>query len=159
MNPAQGVRGDVLVDPRPASDPSNDPAGGVPIHPLAGDGGEDRTIESFTDGEIDGPADPWGQRHGDQLAALAQHRDRAMPPLQTKVLDVDAQGLGDAQPIERQQRNQGVVPGASEAGGDKHGPELVAVQANSVRLIVHPRPPNMDSRRSPDQVPPVRRIG
>ena len=50
------------------------------------------------------------------------------PTLEVEGVDVGAEGFGDPQPVEGQQRRQGVVTGRSEAGLDEEGPELIAVQ-------------------------------
>jgi hypothetical protein len=39
------------------------------------------------------------------------------------------------------------MPGRrAEPGGDQQGAELVAVQRDGVRLVIHPRPPDVGSR-------------
>jgi hypothetical protein len=42
---------------------------------------------------------------------LAHDLEHAVSPLEVEVVDVGPKGLGDAQPVEGQQRRQGVVPG------------------------------------------------
>ena len=56
------------------------------------------------------------ERDGDQLAALAQHGQRAVPALKSKVVDVRGQGFGDPQPVDRQQTDQGVLGGGAQFG-------------------------------------------
>ena len=61
-------------------------------------------------------------------------------------LDVCASGLGDPQPVKRQQRDQRMLPGWSEPSGDQQRTELIAVQGDSVGLVIQTRPPHMRSR-------------
>ena len=58
--------------------------------------------------------------------------------LEAQVLDVSAGGLGDPQPVQGEQRDQRMLRGRAEPGGDQQGAELVAVQRDGVRLVVHP---------------------
>jgi hypothetical protein len=69
-----------------------------------------------------------------------------VPALQTEVLDVGAGGLGDPQPVQREQRDQRMLERWAETGGDQQGTELVAVQGDGMRLVVHPRPPDVGGR-------------
>jgi hypothetical protein len=48
--------------------------------------------------------------------------------LDTEGLDVRASGLGDPQPVQRQQRDQRVLGGLAKSGGDQQRAEFVAVQ-------------------------------
>ena len=67
---SQGVRSDSLADAGAAGDASHDPPGGVAVQspPVGVD--EDRSLEAFTDRQVDRSSDTWRRRHGDQLAAL-----------------------------------------------------------------------------------------
>jgi hypothetical protein len=100
---AQRVRPDWFADPGPASDPAHDPPGGVPIEPFAVGAEEDRTVHTFADCQVDSTGDAWRERHRHQLAALAQHRQRAMPTLETERLDVGTDRFGNAQPVQGEQ--------------------------------------------------------
>ena len=62
-----------------------------------------------------------------------------MAALQAQPLDVGTGGLGDPQPVQRKQRHQGVLARRAETRGDEQCAELVAVQGDRVRLVVHPR--------------------
>ena len=69
-----------------------------------------------------------------------------LPPLRTtvrgrcprcsEVFDPRPDRFGHAQPIESQQRDQGVVAGTGGTGCDKHRSQLVAIQADRVGLVV-----------------------
>ena len=63
-----------------------------------------------------------GQRDSDVLAALTDDLERSVPTLEVEVLDVGAQGFGDAQAVEGQQRCQGVVTRRAEAGLERNPP-------------------------------------
>ena len=62
-----------------------------------------------------------------------------MPALQAQVLDVGAGGLGDPQPVQREQRDQRMLERRAETGGDQQGTELVTVERDGMGLAVHPR--------------------
>ena len=68
--------------------------GGVAVEPVAVGVEEDRAYAAFPDREVDGSGDPGGERHGDGLAALAQHCQGAMATLETQRFDVDSDHLG-----------------------------------------------------------------
>jgi hypothetical protein len=118
----QGVRPDPLADLSSAGDAPHDPPRGVAVQPLPSGIDEDRSVEPFTHGEIDGPGDLRGQRHRDQLAALAQHGQGAVPAFLAQRFDVGADRLGHPQPVLRQQRHQGVVAWRRQTSGDKIAP-------------------------------------
>jgi hypothetical protein len=65
--------------------------------------------------------------------------------LQAQVLDVRADSLGDPQPVQRQQGDQGMLACSPEPGGDQQRAELVPVQRDGMGLIVHPRTADMRS--------------
>ena len=50
-------------------------------------------------------------------------------PFQARGLDIGADGLGDAEPVESEQEDQRVLAGWAEPGGDQQSAEFVAVQA------------------------------
>ena len=125
------------------------PAAAVDPPPVGSD--EDRPVAAFAHREVDGPGGAGRQRDGHHLASFAQDRQRAVPPLQPQVLDVGADGFGHSQPVEREQADQGVIPGAAQPGGDQHGADLVAVQAGGVGLVVQAGTPDVRRRRDADQ--------
>jgi hypothetical protein len=96
----QRVRSDPLADPSTASDTAHDPPGSVPIEPVASGSEEDRTFHPFPDRQVDSPGNAWSERHRHQLAALAQHGQRAMSTLQPEGLDVGTDRLRHAQPAQ-----------------------------------------------------------
>ena len=57
---------------------------------------------------------------------------------QIEVLDVGAGGLGDPKAVQGQQRDQRVLGRRAEHGGHQQPAELVAVQRDRGRLVVHP---------------------
>jgi hypothetical protein len=62
------------------------------------------------------------------------------------VLDVGAGGLGDPQPVQREQRDQRMLDRWAEPGGYQERAELVAVRRDGVRLVVHPRTADVSGR-------------
>ena len=59
-----------------------------------------------------------------------------MAALERQTLDVGADGLGDPQAVQAQQRHEGVVPGSGQARGHQERTHLVAVQSHGVGLVV-----------------------
>jgi hypothetical protein len=51
-----------------------------------------------------------------------------VPALDAQSLDVGAGDLRDAQPVERQQRDQRMLGGRTEPGRDQQRPELITIQ-------------------------------
>jgi hypothetical protein len=142
----QGMRPDRLGDPGAAGHPADNPGGAVPVQPLSVRAEENRPAHALADGQVDRPGRARCQRDGDDLAALARDDQRAVPALDAQVLDVSAGGLGDPQPVERQQRDQRVLARRSEPSGNKQLPEFVAVQPGGVRLVVQTGSADMDGR-------------
>jgi hypothetical protein len=142
----QRVRPDVLGDPCAAGDAADDPAGTVPIQPPPVRGEEDRSFAALPDRQVDRPGGPGRQGDGDDLAALAGDDQGPVAAFQAQGLDVGAGGLGDAQAVEGEQGDQGMLAGRAEPGGDQQRAELVAVQAGGVRLIIQAGTADMGSR-------------
>jgi len=60
--------------------------------------------------------------------SLAVHEQGAVSALVAGVLDLGAEGFGDAQPVQRQQAHQCVVPAAAQTGLDQERAELVSIK-------------------------------
>ena len=69
-----------------------------------------------------------------------------MASLDAECLDIGAGGLGDAQPVESQQRDQRMLGRRPQPGRDQQRAELIAVQAGGVRLVVLARPADVRGR-------------
>ena len=78
---SQRVRADLLGQPGAAGDPADDPPGSVPVQPLPGRGGEDRSFAAVADGQVDRPRGARRERDDGFLAALAGDRQGAVPAL------------------------------------------------------------------------------
>jgi hypothetical protein len=78
------------------------------------------------------------RRDGDHLAALTGNRQRPVPALKAEVVSVRAGGLGNPQPVQREQGDQRMLGRRPESGGDQQRAELIAVQGDGVGLVVHP---------------------
>ena len=100
---------DGLGDPGPAGGLADDPPGAVPVQSSVR-GQERWPFCALADGQVDRPGGARRQRDSDHLAALAGDRHCPVPALQAQLLDVRAGGLGDPQPVQREQRDQR-VPG------------------------------------------------
>jgi len=70
---------------------------------------EDRTLQSLTDGQVDGTSNPWRQWHRDDLATLTHDGERPVSSFQAECCDVGTDRFGHAQPIQRQQRHHRMV--------------------------------------------------
>src|SRR6266571_3849406 len=81
----------------------------VPVQPAAVCRDEDRAFAALTDRKVDRPRGARRQWDGDDLAALAGDDKGPVPSLDTQSLDVGSGGVGDPQPIERQQGDQRVL--------------------------------------------------
>jgi hypothetical protein len=101
---AQGMRPDRLVDPGTAGEAPHDPPGGVTVESCAVAAEEDRSLDALTDREVDRPGGTRGQWDRDDLAALAEHGEGAMPALGAECFDVGAESFGDSEPVDGQQR-------------------------------------------------------
>ena len=55
-----------------------------------------------------------------------------MPALQAQVLDIGAGGLGDSQPVQREQGDRRMPGRWAELGGDQECAEFVAVQRDGM---------------------------
>jgi|HubBroStandDraft_1064217.scaffolds.fasta_scaffold07294_8 hypothetical protein len=143
---SQSVRSDGLLQSGAAGDPADDPPGAVPIEPIAGWSEEGRSVAAFANGQVDRAGGPRGERGDGFLAALAGDGPDAVPALGAQVLDIRAGCSGYPQPIESEQQDQRVLGGGAEHGRDEEGADLVAVQADGVRFVVQPRPPDMRGR-------------
>ena len=106
---------------------------------------------AFADDQIDRSGGAGRERDGDVLAALAQDQQGAVTAFQAESFDVGTDRFRHPQPVQRQQRDQGVIASAGEPGRDQHRADLVAVQAGGVGLVVEPRSTHMHRRRAIEQ--------
>jgi hypothetical protein len=134
----QGVGPDPLGDPGATGGSSHDPSCGVTIKTSSFIVDEDRSFAAFAHCQVNGSGGAGSERQGDRLGSLADHGEGAVPAFEAEAFDVGADGLRDSEAVQREQRDQGVVAGASKAGGNEHGPDLVAVEADGVGLVVEP---------------------
>ena len=69
-----------------------------------------------------------------------------MATLGAQRLDIRTGRFRDSQPVQREQRDQGVLGSRPEPGGYEQGAELVAVKPSGVRLAIDPGTANMSGR-------------
>jgi hypothetical protein len=148
---ARGVRSHALADPGMARDATHDPRRTVTVEAQPVTPDEDRTFAAFTEDKIDGAGGARRERHGDGLAALTHDDQGAVAALESQAFDVGTDRFRDSQPVQRQQRDQRVVTGASQSGGDEDRSDFVAVQARGVGLVIEPRPAYVHRRRAVEQ--------
>ena len=67
-----------------------------------------------------------------------------MSAFESERVDVGAEGFGDPQPVDREQRDERVLGRGAEAGGDQQRADLVTVEPDRMRFVVKPRPPHVD---------------
>jgi hypothetical protein len=118
---------DGLSDPSMPGEAADDPPGAVPIQPSAIRSCENGPRATFADGQVDRAGGARGEWDGDDLAALAGDHQDPVPAFQAQRLDVGPCGLGDAQAVQSQQRDQCVFGGRAEPGRDEQRAELVTV--------------------------------
>ena len=140
------MRAHGLADPGSARDPADDPPIAVPVQPAAVADDEDGHSAAFPGGRVDRPGSARSKRDGDDLASLASDSQRSVSAFRAQVLDIGAGGFGDAQPVQGQQGDQGVLQWGAKPGGYQQGTEIVAVQGGGVRLIVQAGPPHVGGR-------------
>ena len=112
------MRPDSLGDPGAAREAADDPPGSVPVQPSPRAGQEDGAVATFPDGEVDRPGGAGRERDGDDLAALAGDDQGPVPAFQAQLPDIGTGGLGDPQPVHRQQGDQRMLGGRGEPRGD-----------------------------------------
>ena len=96
---AEGVRPNCFVDTGPPGHPPDGPASRVAVEALAVAVYEDRPAHALPDREVDRPRCSRGQRDGHDLAALAQHGERAVAALEAERFDVGADGFRDSEAV------------------------------------------------------------
>lgn len=112
----QGVRTNSLGDPGSSGDAPHDPPGGVTIEALVAGVNDDRTLQSFTDGQVDATSNSWRQRHGDDLAALTHNGEGPVSAFQTECFDVGTcRDLRDRERSTRYRRGEHRTAGARRA--------------------------------------------
>jgi hypothetical protein len=118
----EGMRCDRLGDPGSPGYPVNDPRRGVAVEAAAVGWHEYGSLAAFPDGQVDGAGGARGEGNGDGLAAFTHDGEGAMPAFETEGFDVGAAGFGDPQPVEGQQRDQGVVGGPAQPAATSKAP-------------------------------------
>src|SRR6266700_1956483 len=143
---SERVRSDGLGDPGAARELADDPPGAVPVQAAFAFGEEDRRVAAFAGGQVDRPGGARGERDGDDLAALAGNGQGPVATLQAQVLYISAGGLGDPQPVQREQRDQRMLGRRAKPGGHQQRAQLVAVQGGGMGLVIQPRPSHVSGR-------------
>jgi hypothetical protein len=80
------------------------------------------------------------------LPPLRGDHQGAVPALDAQGFDAGAGGFRHAQLVEGQQRDQRVLGGPTETGGDQQRAEFVAVQPGGMRLIIQPGTADVSGR-------------
>src|SRR3954471_10989182 len=121
-----GVRADAfgVGDAGVAGEAANEAPGGDPVEGGAGGGGEDRPFGAVADQGVERDEDAGGERGGGALVAFAPVAEHSVAFGDGEVVNAGADGFADAQPVGKQQRDQGIGAGAVGAGG---GAELSAL--------------------------------
>jgi hypothetical protein len=97
---------------------------------------EDGSFGPFPDGEINRASGAGCEGHDDDLAAFADNPKGAVAAFESELFDVGAGCFGDPQSIQSKERDEGMVAGVAESGGDEHGGDLVTVEAGRVRFVI-----------------------
>ena len=64
---------------------------------------EDGPFDTFADREVDRSGGARRERHDHDLAAFADHREGAVPALESEVFDIRAGRFGDTQSVQREE--------------------------------------------------------
>jgi quinol monooxygenase YgiN len=88
--------------------PANDPCGRVTVQASTVGPEEDRSLQPLADGQIDRPRSTGRERNDDDLAALAEDGQGAVTAFETESVDVSPGRFGHPQPVEDEDRDQGV---------------------------------------------------
>ena len=121
------------------------------IEALAPGGQKDRAVHPLTHGQVDRPGGPSARGMRTILPPLCRWGDGPVAPFDAHVLDVGPEGLEDAQTVEGEQRDQGVIPRVADPGDDEDASDLVAVEPDGVGLRVNRATADIGSRRDGDQ--------
>jgi hypothetical protein len=134
----QGMRPDGLVDPGISRYAAHETAsyGAAKAPPVGAD--KDRPGKPFPDGKVDCPSRPPGYRHSHNFAALAQRRQGAVPR-SSPMASMSAPIASDTEPIEREERDEGVLGWCTKPRSDQKSTDLVAVEPDSIALVVETR--------------------
>lgn len=128
MNAWHSVWGaDVLDDPGPAGGAADNPGRAVPVQPPAVSL-EDGPLSALAGGQINRAGGVWRKRHGHHLAALAGDHQSPVAALDGLSLDVGADGLGYAQPVERQERDERMLARRAEPCRYQQRARFVTIQ-------------------------------
>ena len=105
---SQSVRPNRFFDPGTACHTPHDAPGRVAVETSAIGADEDRPAKAFADGEVDRSRRARGQRDGHYLASFSQHCQGPVATFEPERLDVGADGFGDPEAVEGQERDEGV---------------------------------------------------
>jgi hypothetical protein len=82
----------------------------VPVQPPSVRSEKQRAFGALVYRQVDRAGGARGERDGDDLAALMGDDQGPVPALEPEVLDVRTGGLGDRQPVQRQQGDERPAP-------------------------------------------------
>lgn len=88
---------------------------------------EDRSLTSFTDGEIDGAGGAWHERYHGRLVPFAEDPECAVSAVEAEVADVRLAGFADPQPVEPEQHRESGALATKLFGGEEEPTEFSAV--------------------------------
>ncbi len=118
----------LLGNSGPAGNPADDPPGAVLVQPLPVSRGEDRAFAPFAGVKVDRPGGPRASGMTARLPPLRVIARARCPRSVPERLDVRSGGFRDPQPVQGEQRDQGMLGFGAKACGDEEGADLVAVQ-------------------------------
>ncbi len=95
---------------------------------------EDRPINPFSDGQVDRASCAWCKRDGDQLAALTQHGQGAVPAFQAEVVDVGPSASEIRRPLIANRLINACSAAVPQSGRNQQRTDLVTVNLTNVRL-------------------------
>jgi len=143
----EGMRTDLPGDAGPTRDATDDPSCGVTVEAFTLRCDEDGAFTALAHREVDRARGARRERDGDDLATVAQDRQRAVASFEAKGLDVGASGFGDPQAVQSQQADECMIACTPMAGRHEQGTDFVAIEAGRVPFLVEAWPAHMHRQR------------
>lgn len=118
MNACRSVCGRIFWPARRATR-ADDPPGAVPVQPVPSRGSENGFFTAFADCEIDSVGGARSERGHRFLAAFAGNGQGAVAAVVAVRSDGGAGGYRDQQPVQREQRDQGMLGRCAQTGNQQ----------------------------------------
>lgn len=108
---------------------------GASIESLSVVTAQDRSLVTFTDGQIDGPGGSRDQWNRGWLVAFADDAQRAVTTFEGEVLHVGAGRFAHAQPVQPEQHGEGGVVVVEALRGEQEHPKLRPIETATLARV------------------------